>query len=51
MAVEPLVSHAEHETDLVAWAERQAALARAQKASLLDLVNLAEELEATGRRE
>ena len=51
MAIESLVSRDGYESDLVAWSERQAALARARKAHLLDLSNLAEELEEMGRRE
>jgi len=51
MPIESLVSHDDYENDLVAWSERQASLARARKAHLLDLSNLAEELEEMGRRE
>lgn len=51
MAIESLVPRDSYESDLVAWCERQAALARARKAHLLDLSNLAEELEDIGCRE
>ena len=51
MPIESLVSHDDYESDLVAWSERQASLARARKAHLLDLSNLAEELEEMGRKE
>lgn len=51
MPIESLVRHDDYESDLVAWSERQAALARARKTHLLDLPNLAEELEEMGRRE
>ena len=40
-----------YERDFAAWLEQQAALARAGKASLLDLTNIAEELEDMGRSE
>jgi len=51
MEIESLVPTGSYETDLVAWSERQAALARARRAHRLDLSNLAEELEEMGRRE
>ncbi len=51
MSIESLAHSDEYEADLVAWSERQAALARARKAHLMDLSHLAEELEEMGRRE
>lgn len=40
-----------YERDYAAWLEQQAALARAGKPALLDLANVAEELEDMSRRE
>jgi hypothetical protein len=51
MPIESLAPNADYDSDLVAWSERQAALARARKLHALDLMNLAEELEDMGRRE
>jgi ribosomal protein L29 len=38
-----------YETDIVAWAAEQAALLRAGKLSLVDALNIAEEIEDVGR--
>jgi hypothetical protein len=40
-----------YDTDIVAWAEQQAALLRAGKLEELDLDNIAEEIEAVGKSE
>jgi hypothetical protein len=40
-----------YDTDIVAWAEQQAALLRAGKLEELDLDNIAEEIDDVGKRE
>ncbi|EYU15092.1 DUF29 domain-containing protein [Photorhabdus aegyptia] len=45
------MGHTRYETDVVAWANEQAALLRAGKFSEIDVVNIAEEIEDVGRSE
>ena len=40
-----------YETDVIAWANRQAALLRAGRFSELDIANIAEEIEDVGKSE
>jgi len=42
---------ASYETDVIAWANRQAALLRAGRFSELDIANIAEEIEDVGKSE
>ncbi|WP_434527255.1 DUF29 domain-containing protein [Photorhabdus asymbiotica] len=45
------MSHTRYETDVVAWANEQAALLRAGKFSEIDIANIAEEIEDVGKSE
>lgn len=45
------MSHTRYETDVIAWANEQAALLRAGKFSEIDIVNIAEEIEDVGKSE
>jgi len=45
------MSLASYETDVIAWANRQAALLRAGRFSELDIANIAEEIEDVGKSE
>ncbi|MCT8344228.1 DUF29 domain-containing protein [Photorhabdus kleinii] len=45
------MNHTRYETDVVAWANEQAALLRAGKLSEIDIANIAEEIEDVGKSE
>ncbi len=45
------MTHTRYETDVVAWANEQAALLRAGKLSEIDIINIAEEIEDVGKSE
>ncbi|MCW7762772.1 DUF29 domain-containing protein [Photorhabdus luminescens] len=45
------MNHTRYETDVVAWANEQAALLRAGKFSEIDIANIAEEIEDVGKSE
>ncbi|MBS9423018.1 DUF29 domain-containing protein [Photorhabdus caribbeanensis] len=45
------MNHTRYETDVVAWANEQAALLRAGKFSEIDITNIAEEIEDVGKSE
>ncbi|NDK97859.1 DUF29 domain-containing protein [Photorhabdus bodei] len=45
------MNHTRYETDVVAWANEQAALLRAGKLSEIDIANIAEDIEDVGKSE
>ncbi|AIM23592.1 hypothetical protein SERRSCBI_20130 [Serratia sp. SCBI] len=51
MFTEDAMSHTRYETDVVAWANEQAALLRSGKLSEIDIEKIAEEIEDVGKSE